>query len=50
VAPPRGGEKYERVPFIIINFKKTYQFIDAVNGVSRTHKTANIFFSFDSVA
>jgi len=26
----------------------TYQFINVVNGVSRSHKTANICFSFDS--
>jgi len=33
-----------RVPFIIIiNFKNCY-FINVVNGVSRSHKTANIFF------
>jgi len=31
-------------------FQKTYQFINVVNGVSHSHKTANIFFSFDSVA
>jgi len=30
--------------------KKTYHFINVVNGVSHSHKTANIFFSFDSVA
>jgi len=30
--------------------QKTYQFINVVNGVSHSHKTANIFFSFDSVA
>jgi len=29
---------------------KTYQFINVVRGVSHSHKTANIFFSFDSVA
>jgi len=33
-----------------ILFQKTYQFINVVNGVSHSHKTANIFFSFDSVA
>jgi len=27
---------------------KTHQFINVVNNVSRSHKTANIFFSFDS--
>jgi len=27
-----------------ILIKKTYQFINVVNGVSRSHKTANIFF------
>jgi len=27
-----------------------YQFLNVVNGVSRSHKTANIFFSLDSVA
>jgi len=30
--------------------QKTYQFVNAVNGVSQSHKTANIYFSFDSVA
>jgi len=30
-------------------FQKTYQFIKVVNGVSHSHKTANIIFSFDSV-
>jgi len=30
--------------------QKTYQFINAVNGVSHSHKTANILFSFDLVA
>jgi len=30
--------------------QKTYQFINVVNGVSHSHKTANLFFSFDSVA
>jgi len=34
----------------MILIKKTYQFINVVNGVSRPHKTANLFFSFDSVA
>jgi len=29
---------------------KTFQFINVVNGVSHSHKTANILFSFDSVA
>jgi len=29
---------------------KTYQLINVVNGVNHSHKTANIFFSFDSVA
>jgi len=27
-----------------IFIQKTYQFINVVNGVSRSHKTANIFF------
>jgi len=27
-----------------------YKFINVVNGVSRSHKTASILFSFDSVA
>jgi len=31
----------------IILIQKTYQFINVVNGVSHSHKTANIFFSFD---
>jgi len=31
-------------------FKKTYQFINVVNGVSRSHKQQIYFFSFDSVA
>jgi len=30
--------------------KKTYQFINVVSGVSHSHETANVFFSFDSVA
>jgi len=30
--------------------QKTYQFINVVNGVIHSHKTANLFFSFDSVA
>jgi len=30
--------------------QKTYQFIIVVNGASHSHKAANIFFSFDSVA
>jgi len=30
--------------------QKTYQFIKVVNGVSRWHKTGNLFFSFYSVA
>jgi len=33
-----------------IKIQKSYQFINVVNGVSRSHKTANIFFSFNSVA
>jgi len=33
-----------------ILIQKTYQFINVVNGVSHSHKTAIIFFSFDSVA
>jgi len=33
-----------------ILIKKTYQFINVVNGVSRSHKIAYIFVSFDSVA
>jgi len=33
-----------------IIIQKTYQFMNVVNGVSHSHKTANIFFSFDSVA
>jgi len=28
----------------ILEIQKTYQFINVVNGVSRSHKTANIFF------
>jgi len=36
--------------YIYILFQKTYQFVNVVNGVSHSHKTANIFFSFDSVA
>jgi len=54
VAPPRGGAIYESRAFyyiiIIILILKAYQFINVVNGVSRSHKTAIIFFSFDSVA
>jgi len=30
--------------------KKTYHFINVVNGVGHSHKTANIFCSFDSLA
>jgi len=30
--------------------QKSYQFINVVNGVSHSYKTANIFFSFDSLA
>jgi len=37
-------------PPTLLLFKKTYQFINVVNGVSHSHKTANIFFSFDSEA
>jgi len=33
-----------------ILIKKTYQFINVVTGVSHSHKTANILFSFNSVA
>jgi len=33
----------------LLLIQKTYQFINVVNGVSHSHKTANIF-SFDSVA
>jgi len=33
-----------------ILIQKTYQFINVVNGVSHSHKTANCLFSFDSVA
>jgi len=38
--------------YVIIDLliQKTYQFMNVVNGVSHSHKTANIFFSFDSVA
>jgi len=35
---------------LLLLIEKTYQFINDVNGVSRSHKTANIFFSFDLVA
>jgi len=38
---------YKKQQILIL---KTYQFINVVNGGSRSHKTANIFFSFDSVA
>jgi len=31
------------------NNQKTYQFINVVNGVSRSHKTKNIFFHFSMV-
>jgi len=34
----------------LLLIQKTYQLKNVVNGVSRSHKTANIFFSFDSVA
>jgi len=33
-----------------IFIQKTYQFMNVVNGVSHSHKTANLCFSFDSVA
>jgi len=36
--------------FIQKLFLEMYQFINVVNGVNHSHKTANIFFSFDSVA
>jgi len=39
-----------RGPFIMRLIQKAYQFINVVNGVSHSHKTANIFFSFDSIA
>jgi len=32
-----------------IIIQKTYQFINVFNGVSHSHKTANYFFSFDSL-
>jgi len=44
----RARERSPRTVLILI--QKTYQFINVVNGVSHLHKTANIFFSFDSVA
>jgi len=31
-----------------ILFQKTYQFINIVNGVSHSHKTANIFFHLNN--
>jgi len=33
-----------RIEIILILIQKTYQFINVVNGVSISHKTANIFF------
>jgi len=33
-----------------ILIQKTYHLINVVNAVCRSHKTANIFFSIDSVA
>jgi len=36
------GNVFEYHLYILI--KKTYQFINVVNGVSHSHKTANIFF------
>jgi len=39
---------FSLIQLIIIN-SKNYQFINVVNGVGRSHKTANIFFPFDSV-
>jgi len=36
--------------YTLVLIQKTYQFINVVNGVSRSHKTANIFFTFDLVA
>jgi len=33
-----------------ILIQKIYQFINIITGVSRSHKTANIFFPFDFVA
>jgi len=41
---------YHIFSYYMILIQKTYQFINVVNGVSHSHKTANIFFSFDSVA
>jgi len=38
------------IRYIYKFLQKAYQFINVVNGVSHSHKTANIFFSFDSVA
>jgi len=35
---------------LLFLIKKTYQFTKVVDGVSHLHKTAIIFFSFDSVA
>jgi len=39
---------YKKKQQILI--QQTYQFLNVANGVSRSHKTANIFFSFDSLA
>jgi len=33
-----------------LSVQKTFQFINVVNGVSQWRKTANISFSFDSIA
>jgi len=38
------------IKLLLLLIQKTYQFINVVNGVSHSHKTANIYFSFDSVA
>jgi len=39
---------YDRSNELVINviIQKTYQFINVVNGVSHSHKIANIFYSF----
>jgi len=43
-------QSHNFIPSDLKLIKKTYHLIKAVNGVSRSHKTSNIFFSFDSVA
>jgi len=44
------GDISPEIAYIGELIQKTYQLTNVVNGISHSHKTANIFFSFDSVA